>query len=179
MMKGSRRLALAATSVLVAGLVACSTVQVSTDYDPAANFSQYKTFSFMPMGKIDSITAGRIETAITLALQARGLQKAPATGDLQISVRARRSHEKVITSVGYGGYGWGRGWRGGMGTTTVQNVPVGTLVVDLVDASANKLVWQGMATDTIDPSSTGREKQDELNSAMAKLFAGYPPTPGQ
>ena len=176
MTKTSQRLALAVTSVLVAGLVACSTVQVSTDYDSTANFSQYKTFSFMPMGKINSITAGRIESAITQALQGRGLQKASGTGDLQVSVQARRSHEKVITSTGYG---WGRGWRGGTGVTTVQNVPVGTLIVDLVDASANKLVWRGTATDTIDRSSTGREKQEALDSAMAKLFAGYPPGPGQ
>jgi hypothetical protein len=176
-MNGSKKgFFLAATLLLVAGLLACSTVAVSTDYDSTANFGQYKTFSFMPMAKINSITAGRIESAITRALQGRGLQKASGTGDLQVSVQARRSHEKVITSTGYG---WGRGWRGGMGVTTVQNVPVGTLIVDLVDASANKLVWRGTATDTIDRSSTGREKQEALDSAMAKLFAGYPPGPSQ
>lgn len=33
-----------------------------------------------------------------------------------------------------GGWGWRRGWGGGMGdsTTTVENTPVGTLVVDVV-----------------------------------------------
>lgn len=176
-MNGSKKgFFLAATLLLVSGLLACSTVAVSTDYDSTANFGQYKTFSFMPMGKINSITAGRIESAITRALQGKGLQKASGTGDLQVSVQARRSQEKVITSTGYG---WGRGWRGGMGTTWVQNVPVGTLIVDLVDAGANKLVWRGTATDTIDRSSTGREKQEALDSAMAKLFAGYPPGPGQ
>jgi len=174
-----RTLALGALLAIAGGAWACSTVEVSTDYDSAANFSQYKTFAFLPMGKIDSITAGRVETAITRALQAKGLQRATGEGDLKISVRGRMSHQKVITSVGWGGYGWWRGWRGGMGTTTVQNVPIGTLLVDLVDARADKLVWRGTATRALDASSTGAQKQEELDRAMAKLFAAYPPTPGQ
>lgn len=169
-------LVLAASLGLVVGLVACSTVRVSTDYDPTVNFAQYKTFSFMPMVKFDAITAGRVETAITRALQGRGLQRAPGTVDLQISVRGRISREQQITTFGCG---WGRGWRGGISTATVQNVSVGTLVVDLVDASANRLVWRGMASDTINRTSTGQEKQNALDDAMVRLFAKYPPGPGQ
>jgi len=66
-----------------------------------------------------------------------------------------------------------------MSTTTIQNVNVGTLVVDLVDAKTTKPVWRGMASDTIDPKSTGEQKQEALNYAMNKMFAKYPPGAGK
>jgi hypothetical protein len=172
-----RFLAVAAALGLVAGLMACSTVTVSTDYDPAANFSQYKTFTIMPLTQFEKIplTADRIKAAITQALQAKGLQPTSDTADLQIQVFAKLSQETQMTSTGgYGGWGY-RGWGGGMSPTTVQNINVGTLVVDLVDAKTDKPVWRGMASDTMDQSSTGQQKQEKLNYAMNQLFAKFPP----
>jgi hypothetical protein len=177
-----RFLVIAATLGLAVGLVACSTVQVSTDYDPAANFSQYKTFTIMPLEqfKNNTITADRISMAITQALQAKGFQPTTGAADLQINVFAKLSKETQITSTGGGYAGWGyRGWGGGMSTTTVQDVAVGTLIVDLVDAKTNKPVWRGIASDTIDPKSTGEQKQEALNYAMNQLFAKFPPGSGK
>jgi hypothetical protein len=177
-----RFLVVAAALGLAAGLVACSSLTVSTDFDPAANFGQYKTFTVMPLEqfKNNTITADRIKAAITQALQARGLQPASETADLQISVFAKLSKETQITSTGgYGGWGY-RGWGGaGMSTTTVQDVAVGTLVVDLVDAKTNKPVWRGMASDTIAQNKTGEQKQEALNYAMNKMFEKYPPGAGK
>jgi hypothetical protein len=177
-----RFLVIAATFGLAAGLVACSTVEISTDYDPAVNFAQYKTFNIMPLEqfKNHTITADRIKMAITQAMQGRGLQPATETADLQVEVFVKLSQETQVTSTGTGYGGWGyRGWGGGMSTTTVQNVNVGTLVVDLVDAKTNKPVWRGIASDTIDPKSTGEQKQETLNYAMSQMFAKYPPGAGK
>jgi hypothetical protein len=180
-----RFLVMAATLGLAAGLIACSTLTVSTDYDPAANFAQFKTFTVMPLEQFQNnqITADRIKAAITQALQARGLQPAAEGADLQVQVFAKLSKETQITSTGTGGYGgWGyRGWGygGGMSTTTVQDVAVGTLVVDLVDAKTDKPVWRGTASDTLEPKSTGEQKQEKLNYAMNQMFAKYPPGGGK
>jgi len=175
MNRPERHLALCAASGLAALALACSTVRVSTDYDPSADFSRYRTFAFVPIKGVDEIAAGRIETAISKALEAHGLQPATGGADLRVRVHGRMSREKVITTVGGG---WWHGWGGGMRTSTVQNVPVGTLIVGLVDTRDDKLVWRGTATDTI-TSTTGQGKQDELDGAMAKVFASYPPKPGQ
>jgi hypothetical protein len=180
MNNAKRFLVIAATLGFATGLVACSTVTVNTDYDPTANFSQYKTFTIMPLAQFqtNTLAADRIKAAITQALQARELSQASGTADLQITVFAKLSQETQVSSTGMG-YGWGRGWRGGGGTATIQNVDVGTLVVDLVDASTNKLVWRGTASDTIGQNKSGEEKQEALNSAMNKMFAKYPPGAGK
>jgi len=170
-----RFLIVAAALGIAAGIVACSTVEVSTDFDPAASFGQYKTFSIAPLKEFDEITAGRIETALSQALQAKGLQKTAEKGDLTVAVAAKISNQKQINSTGYGGYGWGGRWGGGMSTTTVQDIPVGTLVVGLVDTSTTKLVWRGTATKTLEAGSTGQQKQEALNNAVNKMFEKFPP----
>ena len=177
-----RLLVSAAALVLAFGLVACSSMTVSTDHDPAASFAQYKTFTVMPLEqfKDNPITGDRIKLAITQALQARGLTPATGTADLQVHLFAKLSKETQITSTGggYYGYGW-HGWGGGMSTTTVQDVAVGTLVVDLVDSKTEKPVWRGIVSDTISGSSTAKQKHEKLNYAMNQLFAKYPPEAGK
>jgi hypothetical protein len=177
-----RFLVIGATLALAVGLVACSSMTVSTDHDPAANFAQYKTFTVMPLEqfKDNPITADRIKLAITEALQGRGLVQTSDRPDLQVNVFAKLSKETQITSTGgYGGWGYGwHGYGGGMSTTTVQDVAVGTLVVDLVDAKTDKPVWRGIVSDTISGSSTAKQKQEKLNYAMSQMFAKYPPKAG-
>lgn len=180
MFRGTKWFALVGTAALVAGLIGCATVSVSSDYDPGTDFSKYKTFSLLPIEGLDSITAGRIQSSVVGGLKARGLQQAEGNTDLKVIVQARMSKEKHITSTGYGygGYGY-RGWGGGMSTSTatVQDVAVGTLIVDLVDDSAKKLVWRGIASDTLNPDSKGEQKQRALDEAMRRLFLNFPPAP--
>ena len=59
-------------------------------------------------------------------------------------------------------------------TTREVNYTVGTLVVDIWDASTKKLVWRGTASKTLsdDPSKSTKN----INEAMTKIFKEYPPT---
>jgi hypothetical protein len=58
-------------------------------------------------------------------------------------------------------------------SATVHEIPVGTLIIDLVDASSNKLVWRGTGTDVV---STKPEKNAEkINKIVPKIFKNYPP----
>jgi hypothetical protein len=62
-----------------------------------------------------------------------------------------------------------------MSSTTVSKIPVGTLIVDLVDAKENQLKWRGTATKTLDATATAEERDKNVNAAVEKMFAGYPP----
>ena len=58
------------------------------------------------------------------------------------------------------------------GNTTVT-IHKGEMVVDLVDAKAKKLVWRGMATESVN-SQDPEKLVDEVNGAIAKMFKEYP-----
>jgi hypothetical protein len=167
--------------VLAAATAACSTLQISSDWDHTVDFSKYKTFALREGTKVsDSLVEQRIERGIASTLQAKGLKEVSDSPDLLVYSHVRVSNQKQINynTYGYGGwYGWGGWGPGGWSTTTatVTNVPVGTLIVDLVDASRKALVWRGTATDTISSNPNDRS-QEKVDAALAKLFATFPPS---
>jgi len=163
------------------GLAACSTLSVTTDYDRSVDFSKLKTFRFEQVTEIrNQLLHDRVTRAITTELEAKGLSRADADADLVVAVHGRVDNQTQIRTDSFG-YGWGRWgyWGGPYGyggsTTTVSQVPVGTLVVDLVDAHAKQLVWQAVAKDTLKPSASPEERDRRVSEAMKKIFAEFPP----
>ena len=165
-------------AVSLAALAAgCSTLAVHSDYDPTVDFSKFKTFTITRNGTLDTqLTQDRIDRAITAALETKGLTSVASGGELTVQTQIRRSTESQYITTGYGGGGWGwNNWVGpGMTTTQVREVPVGTLVVDLVDAAANRLVWRGTASDYL-TNVTPQEADQKAQNAMMKLFETFPP----
>jgi hypothetical protein len=172
-----RSLTAALVAVAAVGLTACSTLSTSTDYKPGTDFGKYKTFAFKDTENIkNAILVDRIKRAVSTQLTAKGLTPVDENPDLWVVAHPRLSKQTQINTYNTGwGYGWG--WRGGMGmqTSNVEEIPVGTLIVDLVDARARELVWRGTASDTLKESATPEEREKGLNAAMARLFEKFPP----
>jgi hypothetical protein len=170
-----KRAILAFLSVAAAAVFACSTLSTNADYDPATDFSRYKTWDLKDDGSINNpLLAKRIETAVGGELAKKGMTRSASNPDLWVAVHGRLSKQTQIHTYDSGwGYGWR--WGGGMQTSTVSEVPVGTLIVDLVDANRKELVWRGTASDTLDPEASPEKKEKNLQEAMAKLLANYPP----
>ncbi len=172
-MKAMRTAALAA----LAFATACSTLQVNTDYDPGTDFGQYKTFTLKHGSTAkNSFAVERFEEALANALAARGLSRVPEGGDVSLYSHFVIGKDTQLNTTGYGYGGWG-GWRwgGGMQTTTVQQIPTGTLVVDLVDAKTSSAVWRGIAKDQISTTATPEERQKKASEVCQALFENFPP----
>lgn len=169
---------LAAAAILLSA--GCSTLEVSTDYDKSADFTKYRTYTWGKGEEIkNTIVKKRIEASIDAQLASKGLKKTESSPDLAVFVHPRLSKETQINtySTGWGyGYGW-YGYGGGMGTTTstVSEIPVGTIIVDLVDVQKKDLVWRGIAKSQLDSEASAEQRQERLDDAMKQLFASYPP----
>jgi Domain of unknown function (DUF4136) len=80
-------------------------------------------------------------------------------------------------------YGWGDRFPGpgldmASGTATSSTIEVGTLVLDIYDPIAKRLVWEGTATKTISLSKSQEKNQKNLDKAMQKLMKDFPPRQG-
>ena len=108
-------------------------------------------------------------------MKAKGFQKVGGSPQIYATYHISTQDKKQFVTDSFG-YGYGPRWGGGMGTSTTRQVDytVGTLVVDLWDASTKKLVWRGTATKTVSDDPSKSEKN--INEAMAKIFEAYPPT---
>src|SRR5206468_5590499 len=73
------------------------------------------------------------------------------------------------------GWGWGGGW-GGLGgdaITQVEEIPVGTLIVDIGDSANKRYVWRGTASKTL--SSNPEKNAKTIDQDVKKMFEKFPP----
>jgi Domain of unknown function (DUF4136) len=177
--------------ILVLGALACAASigfahKARVDFDRGIHFSCYKTYSWVHSADASSPQAlfpnqlmrERISGYIDEALAARGLKRVTTGGDLLISYQVKVTEQPLFTTFSDGpgpGWGWDWGWGSGFSTTTVQNIYDGTLVIDMVDANQQQLVFQGTSTHTI--SSRPEKNAKRLAKAVSEVFEKYPPRP--
>lgn len=156
----------------------CSPFHVKTDYAQTANFSTYKTYKLrIDDLKLNDIDKDRVLNELSRQLQTKGLSVAD-NPDLIVNVKASHKNVKEIYSRvpytvygGFGRYGWNMGVGRTWGTSSAYNS--GTLVIDLIDAHTNKLVWQGIGEGLMVDSP--KLKQKEVPQMIAEIMANYPP----
>ena len=145
------------------------------DYDHHADFSHYHTYSWIKAEAGDSLWADRIMQAVDQQMQAKGFQKVPGGGDIAVAAYGSVQNEKTMQTYydGFGGGWFWRGWGDGIATTTVENVPVGNLMVDIFDGGTKKLVWRGSGSDALSGKPEKNEKK--LDHRVAEIFDHFPP----
>ncbi len=176
-------------------LVGCSSIQVSTDYDPTADFSKYKSFGW-PTGDRppddalakNPLLAKRIEASIGQAIEARGFtMQEGGMPDIVIITHGGTQEKMQVTNYStgyYGGYGgyhgygmrdpWGYGGYGGT-RTDVSYYEEGTLVIDFIDTDTKELVWRGMGTKILGSGTDPEKVQANVDKMVEKMLATFPP----
>jgi hypothetical protein len=171
-------LAVTVAAFLAIMVTGCSPISVTNDYDQSYDFSKLKTFGFIPISAesgIDGINADRLGTAIKNELTTKGYTLSDKA-DFGVALYFTKKTKTDIQSYGYG-YGYGYGWRGvGVGDVTVTQYDEGTLVIDFIDLTDNKLVWRGAGTGTLSDNPSAEERTARINEAVAAIIGQFPPT---
>jgi hypothetical protein len=170
-------------------LIGCApTVKVTTDYDHAANFSEYRTFTVYDLkaqeGQVNQLNADRVAKSIRAEMTAKGFKESTDNPDLKVNAVSILKNKTQVTAdtnfYGYGGmyrpYGyWGGGAMMGGGTTTFNSYDYvdGSLVIDIVSTKTGKLVWQGIGNAQIDSKPDNPE--EFIAGAIKKILEGFPP----
>lgn len=163
------------------GVTSCSPFQVKSDYAATANFANYKTYLLRTDDlKLNDIDKDRVLNELSKQLQAKALIAAQ-NPDLIVNVKVNHKKVQDITTSYGGGFGWGRpyGWGGGfgMGNTWTNNYNSGTIILDMIDAKTQKLVWQGIGSGLSVDSP--KSKQRQIPEIVAEIMANYPPQKGK
>ena len=164
----ARALSVAVTLALGAGVASAQTVH--TDHDPSVNFSLYSTYYWAKTDAVpgNEILNEQIMWDVDDAMARRGWSKAPAdTADLAVVVNmATQPQQKLETFYnGWSGWAWG-GWDRveGTGHTYLK----GPMIVDLFDARTKKLVWRGVASETVSYSPV--KNKERVDKSIETMF---------
>lgn len=176
-------------------LAACSTLEVTTDYDPSAVFAGLKRYAWLPEPqkktgdpRIDDNTLleQRIREAVDDALAAKGYVLSDADPDFLVGYHVsldKRQSVQVLND--YYGYGPGWGWRYGsayrpMGyagppDAYVYEYEEGTIILDVVSPANRELMWRGSARDEVQFESTPEQSAAKIREAVQAMLERFPP----
>src|SRR5262245_12647471 len=174
--RAEMRIATFATTVclaLVGTIVGAQ--RVTYDFDKAANFTSFKTYTWVRGTNVnDELNHKRIMRAIDAQLTARGFSQVEATEnpDVLVAYHASFDRDLEINASGSGGY---RLAGSRSATARVEEIVVGTLAIDMMDAQTKNIVWRGIAMKELDDKASPDKKEKNINKAAEKIFKNYPP----
>ena len=164
----------------VSVIFGCSSISVSSDYDKSTDFNELKTFAWTPKmiegiaesRGVSSLVQTRIQDAIATELAAKGyVEIVDGFSDFYVTyhVRAREKTEIQRMPGPMIGPGWGRGY------AEVYQYEEGTLIIDLIHAKAQHLIWRGIGKGVVDWHASPERRTELIDEAVKKVLAQFPP----
>lgn len=177
-------------AILVIAFTSAGISQVSYDYDKTADFSKYKTWSFIGWQKdsgelMNQLDKETLYNAIKSEFEERGIEYVKEGGEMMVSLYlVIKEQQQVEAYTNYtGGYGFARPWGYGAGivggtantTYNTYDYQVGTLVMDCYDATSKDLLFQGIYKGAVQEKAQKRDKTIPKN--VSKLMKNFPVQP--
>ena len=160
---------------------------VDVDYDKAVNFRAFKTYALGTVKMSDDaspLMVQRTVSALEGQMSAIGFRKVEANPDLIVEIQSTTREELSYTTWGdYGPY-WGGPYpywggvaypfwhAGGFSGVDVQTILMRTLIVDMIDARTEKVVFRGTAEDRV--SHKAKKNEHKAYEAVAEIFEESP-----
>ena len=168
-------------------LAACATgPRVTTDADPGADFSRYRSFAFYEPLALETrgyttLLSARLKDEARRQMESRGYVYDEAAPDLRVNINAFVEEKTDVVSVPTTGYATYYNYRARAFVTVpvwqeraqVMQYTEGTVNVDLVDARAKQLVWEGVAVGSA-AGRTPAERRERAVLSIAKIFEAFP-----
>jgi hypothetical protein len=160
--------------------------KINIGYDKSVDFSRYKTYTLTEpaMPPTRPMLYATVVTTIEDEFKKKGLQRTDKDGDLvvipaggiEFGINSAAATPILPTYAGQPISVNATMWTGAVGTENLTSpyVPQGTLRLQLVDRSTNKIVWNGMVSEKLDIEKK-QESVDRIYKAIAKLIKQFPP----
>lgn len=166
-------------------LARTAAAKVVVDFDPAADFSKFKTFTFL--GPIENLVMTQINPdlinpqfhrMVVRELEKKGLHEVSADQHPDLVVRYWAIPEGQVNVEVMGNWGAYRGytdgrWAGAYGSVPASNRKESTLILDLIDRNAKSLAWRAYVTHKLsDPEKDWKKTEEQFIEG----FKSYPPS---
>ena len=163
-------------------VTSCSSISFTSDYDPATDFSGYKTFA-VHEGTVDGselenapLIKRRVIDAIRKVMVSKGfLLTEENNADIIVYPFAGTNDKIKVTDWGYNYGPYWRRYPNGR-NIDVTSYTEATLVLDLVDSKSDQLIWRGAGTGAIRENNSPEERTEAIDNAVSRILENYPPT---
>jgi len=178
--------------LLVFSLGACSSLQVSWDYDVNADFSTLRSYDWLPIPaaesaaprlQYDSLLETRVKQAVDSELARKGFRRDTEKPDYLVGYNVAIDEKVAVTYLNEL-YGYGPGWgerrhiyHYGYPSRDyiVDEYQQGTLILDIVSTDTGQLIWRGTASDEVYPDLGQEAREKRVREAVKKILEQFPP----
>jgi len=173
--------------MLLISLSACSTLQVTTDYDHDASFKKLSNYAWLEQSALpegnrhidNKVLDQQIRGSVNKSLANKGfkLQDSDKPSFLigyNVAIDQKTSINTVSTRTGNQPEWNANAWRG---TTDLgqHNFEQGTIIIEIVNADSNELIWRANASAEIDPYANTKKRLQRIENAIVKMLRDFPP----
>ena len=173
-------------ALLVFELAACSTLTISTDYDPNIKKVPLNDYNWLPEPILpkanrhldNALLDTQIRMSVEETLAKKGFEINTTKPSFLIGYHVtidKKTDINVVNSYYNTDYAWkANAWRGttDLGTYTFEQ---GTLILDVVDPAKNELIWRATAAAEIDPYAKTDQRLARIKHAIEKMLKDFPP----
>lgn len=169
-------------------LAACSSgVNISSQYEEDIDFSKYSTFRMLPIQhegndrfEFSEVNQQVLKEAIVNELQSMSFSQNESNPDVMIHTtigieQRTQMRERTLQDgayyMGQRNYSWSAS-----DSILVGYYDEGSLIVNMIDADKNQVVWHGTAQKAL-KNKPADDWEDRVRQAVADLFAKYPGNP--
>jgi len=151
---------------------------VTVDYDHTVNFLKFKTYTWQNVHATDPSVEVRMGIALKRDMEGRYMTEVGSGGDVTITaVEATRDKAEFINFYNsLSGFNWQHvsGTEGFLDSgTTLQDVPLDTVIIDIYNPKTHQLLWRGAVTQPVAKSEDKNERT--IDHAITLLIGKYPP----
>ena len=151
---------------------------VTIDYDHTVNFLKFKTYTWQKIHATDPSVEDHINIALKRDMEGRYMTEVTSGGDVTITAVEATQDKAEFTSFydSLGTFAWQHisGATGFLDPgTSLQDVPLDTLIIDIYNPTTHQLLWRGAVTE---PVAKSEDKNDRtIDHAVTLLIGKYPP----
>lgn len=181
--------------VLLVSAACTLSLKIGYDYDRGVNFSGYQTYDWLSGEQEktgdrradNSALDLRIRMAVQTQLLSKGYRKLyDEKPDFYVAYHIGLKDITPTVSTEY----YSRGMAGrpfsysadtrsqGGEKPTSNEAPAylaGSLLIDIVDAASDKVVWRGTAVGEVDPGLSSAERDERTRTIVHKMLSHFPP----
>ena len=182
-------------AVLSVAAACAPSPKIGYDFDRSTDFSAFHTYAWLPGEqektgdrRADSSAVDmRIRIAVGTQLRLKGYHAvAEGKPDFYVAyhIGLKDSSPSIFTqyySDGMAGHAFAHAAdtrSAGKSTPTDNEAPsflTGSLLIDIVDAASQKLIWRGIAAGEVDPGLTSQQRDERTKTIVQRILSHFPP----
>lgn len=179
-------------SVLMLFAASCSTLEVSSNFNPKTDFSRLKTYAWLndvdhPSSNVrvnNELVRNSVREGIEEDLAAKGFIKSEQrdTADFLVTWFGAIEQKLKVENINnfYAPYGYGTlyrdpYWNSNPTVTKTKAYEEGSLIIDFLDPKHQALLWRGTGKDRIEAGQPPETVKRKLKESVRMILANFPP----